>query len=84
MQEWRKIVVLQKKQCQKLFFTRVLGGIEKMTLADSKEAIQMEVDKKVPFMLEQGGYIPMTDHSIPTNVSLENFSYFIDYLRSIK
>jgi uroporphyrinogen decarboxylase len=62
----------------------ILGGLEKKALSENKEAIRREVDEKVPFMLEQGGYIPMTDHSIPTNVSLEHFAYFVQYLRSFK
>jgi uroporphyrinogen-III decarboxylase len=61
----------------------IIGGLNKKLLADSKEAIKEEVDLKVPFMLKQGGYIPMLDHTVPPDVPYENFRFFISYVRAI-
>ena len=61
----------------------IIGGLNKRTLADSEEAIRKELDAKVPFMLEQGGYIPMLDHSVPTDISLKLFRYYLQYVRSL-
>jgi len=62
----------------------IIGGLDKKTLAVNKEAIKEELDKKVSFMLSQGGYIPMLDHTVPPDVPFENFKYFIEYIRTIK
>jgi hypothetical protein len=37
----------------------------------------------MPFMLESGGYIPMLDHSVPTNVTLAMFRYYLNYARAL-
>lgn len=60
----------------------IIGGLDKKTLAVSKEAAKAEVDKKVPFMLSKGGYIPMLDHTVPPDVPFDNFRFFIDYVRT--
>lgn len=59
----------------------IIGGLRKGALAESREAVMSEIDRKVPAMLKQGGYIPMLDHSVPTNVSLEMFKFFLTYMR---
>jgi uroporphyrinogen-III decarboxylase len=58
------------------------GNIDKRALAQGKEAIKEEIDKKVPFLLSQGGYFPGPDHFVPEDVSLENFQFYLEYLRS--
>jgi len=75
-------IVKLRKQYKKDFV--ILGGLDKNKLAIDKQAIMEEVDKKVPFMLSQKGYIPMLDHTVPPNVSFENFKFFIDYIRKVK
>ena len=39
--------------------------------------------KKVPQLIEEGGYIPYIDHSVSSDISLENFRYYIEQLKSI-
>jgi hypothetical protein len=51
------------------------GGIDKRALAWGREAIDRELEAKVPVALE-GGYIPTIDHSIPPDVSYDNFMYY--------
>jgi uroporphyrinogen-III decarboxylase len=46
-----------------------------------KEAIKYEIDKKLPYLKEEGGYIPGLDHVIPPDVSLENFTFYANYLK---
>jgi Uroporphyrinogen-III decarboxylase len=62
----------------------IIGGLDKKTLNINEEAVKAEVDLKVPFMLSKGGYIPMLDHSVPVNVSMRMFKFFLDYVRNIK
>ncbi|MEA1997349.1 MAG: uroporphyrinogen decarboxylase family protein, partial [Gemmatimonadota bacterium] len=48
------------------------GGINAV-LWDNIEAIEEEIKRVLPVMKESGGYIFATDHSVPSNVSLEDF-----------
>jgi len=59
----------------------IIGGLNKYALALNREGVKFEVDSKVPFMLEQGGYIPMLDHTVPTNVTMEMFEFFLSHIR---
>ena len=61
----------------------MLGGIDKRQLAAGKEAIDKELEYKVTEMIKLGGYIPMCDHTVPTDVSWENFCYFRKRLTQI-
>jgi len=54
----------------------IQGGIDKRVLAAGKEAIDRHLRHIVPAMLKRGGYIPMCDHGVPDNVSLENYLYY--------
>jgi len=62
----------------------LMGGIDKWALAGTKEDVKREVMSKVPWLVEEGGYIPNIDHSIPPNVPLENFEYYLELIRSIR
>jgi uroporphyrinogen decarboxylase len=52
------------------------GGIDKRVLASGKEAIDAHLRHILPPMVERGGYIPMCDHGVPDNVSLENYLHY--------
>ena len=54
----------------------ILGGIDKRPLAQGKKEIEKEVMSNVPYLLEQGGYVPNLDHYVPPNVSFENFTFY--------
>jgi uroporphyrinogen decarboxylase len=60
----------------------MMGGIDKRALADGREAIDRELDRIRP-AVEKGRYIPELDHTIPDNVSWENFCYYADRLRDL-
>ena len=55
---------------------RLLGGIDKTKIAAGPDAIDEELQRKVPFMLQRGGYIPTVDHQVPKDTSWENFKYY--------
>ena len=57
------------------------GGLDKRALAISKEAVDEELEAKLTFMLERGGYIPAIDHVVPPDVPLENWRYFLERVR---
>ena len=52
-------------------------------LRDGKQAIQREVEQKVPPLLEQGGYIPLADGRVREDISLENYVYYRELLEKI-
>ncbi len=49
-------------------------------LVEGGRAMQREVDRVMP-LVEQGGFIPELDHSVPPDVSWKNFCDYIDYLK---
>ena len=55
---------------------RLIGGIDLDALRRGKDAINREVQEKVPPLLEQGGYIPLADGRVREDVSFENYSYY--------
>lgn len=55
-----------------------MGGIDKRELARDKGAIDAELLGKLPTLLEHGGFIPHVDHTVPPDVSYENFLYYME------
>ncbi|MFC1993420.1 uroporphyrinogen decarboxylase family protein [Chloroflexota bacterium] len=54
----------------------IMGGLEKKVITEGKEAIDRELEAKVPFMLQHGGYVPCADHSVQPGASFENYAYY--------
>jgi len=54
------------------------GGIDKRALAGGEDAIRKEMESKVPWLLEQGGYFPSIDHAVPYDVSFKDFCYYME------
>lgn len=61
----------------------IFGGIDKREIAKGKEAIDRELELKLPFMFKSGGYIPNMDHHIPPEVSYDNFRYYLHKCKEI-
>jgi len=61
----------------------LMGGIDKRELAKDKKAIEKEVKRKILPMLKAGGYIPTVDHTVPPDVPLENFLYYLELKRKL-
>jgi uroporphyrinogen decarboxylase len=59
----------------------IIGGIDKRALAQGQAAIEAEVERVLPYFLKSGRYIPTLDHTAPTDVSLESFQYYLQFLR---
>ena len=60
---------------------RMMGGIDKRILAESKEAIDREIGRIMPFMVQRGGYIPTCDHGVPEEVPFENYMHYRKRMR---
>lgn len=56
------------------------GGINAV-LWDQEEAIVEDIRRLVPVLKENGGYIFSSDHSIPNNVSADNFRRIIEEVK---
>ena len=61
----------------------IMGGIDKRALARTRADVEREVTSKLPELWRSGGYIPFVDHAVPPDVSLENFSYYLELVREI-
>lgn len=58
------------------------GGINAVNGSD-KDAILAEIDEKVPVLMEKGGLIFSSDHSIPNSVSLENMRSIVARIKEV-
>ena len=72
------VVELKQKYKNKLAFW---GNIDvRDVLTGSKEGIRKDVLRKLN-AAKGGGYIPGSDHSVPENVPVENYDYFISLVK---
>lgn len=58
---------------------RIWGGVDKRALARGPAAIDAELARLRP-LIDEGGYIPHTDHSCPPDISFANFRYYLNKL----
>lgn len=58
------------------------GGINAVLL-DQPDRIRTEMERTVPLMKENGGYIFSSDHSIPSSVSLEDFRHIVSLAKKL-
>lgn len=61
---------------------RIWFGIDKRALAHGPAAIDAELARVRP-LVEDGGYIPGLDHSMPPDVPFAHYCYYMDRLRKI-
>lgn len=59
----------------------LLGNIDVRRLAGSKAEVEAEIREKVTAAKVGGGYIYHSDHSVPNDVSLENYTYAIELVK---
>jgi len=59
---------------------RLWGGVDKMVLRESREAILAELMRLKPYV-EQGGFIPGVDHRVPADVPLDLYKFYLDKKR---
>lgn len=72
-------IKLKKKYGDKL----VLHGGVNAVLWDDRDAIIGEIDRVIPVLKENGGYIFSSDHSVPNSVSLENFRAIVEEIKRV-
>jgi hypothetical protein len=53
----------------------MIGGIDKRALAHGEAAIEEELARRLPLVAD-GGYLPAVDHSVPYDISFENYMYY--------
>ncbi len=58
-----------------------MGGIDKREIAKGGKAAEEEVKYKIGSIIDKGRYIPMIDHSIPPDISLKNFEWYLELKR---
>lgn len=58
----------------------IMGGFDKHILAQSKTAIEQEIDRLTP-LVEEGGYIGFCDHRVPPDVPLTNYTFYLETVR---
>ena len=61
---------------------RILGGVDKRTLAQGPAAIDAELARVKP-LIDAGGYIPHTDHSCPPDISYSNYCYYLERMNQV-
>jgi len=61
---------------------KLWGGVCKMILAESKEAIDAELERLRP-VFEDGAFIPTVDHRVPANVPYANYLHYLDRKREL-
>jgi uroporphyrinogen decarboxylase len=55
------------------------GGLDVRTMvANDRDAIEAELQKKLPAAMAGGGYILHSDHSIPDQVEYDTYKFFLD------
>jgi uroporphyrinogen decarboxylase len=64
---------------KKMYGDRLLlhGGIDIM-LWDDAAKVHAEMERLVPVMKENGGYIFSSDHSVPSNISLTDYRGIVE------
>ena len=71
------VVELRRQYGRRLL---MFGNIDKRELAKGSDAIDREVNRKIPLALE-GGFIIGVDHAVPPDVSFENYVHYVKTLR---
>lgn len=61
----------------------VLHGGMNALLWEDIGAMEAEIRRLVPVLKESGGYIFASDHSVPSNVSLDNFRYVTELVKDV-
>ena len=58
---------------------RIGGGFDKRIVAQGPEAVKRELERLAP-VIREGGFVPGVDHSVPADVSWDNYRCYIDLI----
>ncbi|HEY3289449.1 MAG TPA: hypothetical protein VGK87_04915 [Anaerolineae bacterium] len=61
---------------------RLWGEVDKRVLAKGFKAIDEHLATFIP-LIDEGGFIPAIDHTVPPDVPLENFRYYMQRKRQL-
>lgn len=56
---------------------RMWGGVDKREIAKGRAHIDAHLRSLIPIM-EDGGFIPTVDHTVPPDISLDDFNYYME------
>lgn len=56
---------------------RLWGGVDKREIAKGRKAIDAHLESLAP-LVEDGGFIPTVDHTVPPDVSWSDFCYYME------
>lgn len=59
------------------------GGLDKRALIQNLDAIDLELESKLPTMLKTGGYSIGLDHRVLSDTPLKNFEYYVLRVKKI-
>jgi len=60
----------------------MIGNISRQAMMDGREAIKAEVDRKIPYLMESGGYIPAFDDAVMPDMALADVRYCAELIKS--
>jgi len=58
---------------------RIGGGFDKRIVAEGPDAVKRELKRLAP-VIREGGFVPGIDHSVPADVSWDNYRSYIDLI----
>lgn len=61
---------------------RLWGGVDKRVLTQGPQAIEAHLRTLIP-LIEEGGFIPTVDHTVPPDVSWSNFQHYMELKRRL-
>jgi len=61
---------------------RLWGGVDKRVLVRGPKAIREHLREFIP-LIEEGGFIPTVDHTVPPDVSWDNFRWYMEYKQAL-
>jgi len=71
------VTAVRKKYGRNL---RLWGGVDKRALTRGKAEIDAEIARH-QWLIDDGGFVPMLDHSATPDIPYENYCYFIEQLK---
>jgi uroporphyrinogen decarboxylase len=60
----------------------LIGNIGRQALMDGPEAVEREFASKVPWLMEQGGYIPAIDDMVLPDISFGSFMRYVELVKA--
>jgi hypothetical protein len=61
---------------------RLWGGVDKRILSRGRDAVRRHLKEFIP-LIEEGGFIPTVDHTVPPDVSWDDFRTYMEMKRAL-